>query len=238
MDKLARSEAIDESSQSNGKPCFLCRQIAGDEKFDLLAKMLAAQPYQRRVILENDAFVVIPSLGALNDGHVLLCPKTHARSFAALGKTVNDELDKQFVQIKRAIIRLLNRHYGLQVHQFEHGMAAIGNHIPCTVDHAHLHFVPLPDSSPVNFNGGISWQSQTSALKTLASKAENLKYLLYESPNGKAQLQCGPAGSFPSQSMRRLFALSMGNTKNWNWRESPQAEKADAIWRSLFAVAN
>jgi diadenosine tetraphosphate (Ap4A) HIT family hydrolase len=65
--------------------CYFCGQIKGQPERDLIAQMLPESKYVRRVMLESDAFAAIPSLGPLTDGHALLCPKWHVRSFAALG---------------------------------------------------------------------------------------------------------------------------------------------------------
>src|SRR5262249_2185605 len=120
--------------------CCLCSQIAGDPRNDLIANLLADSPYVRRIMLEDAAFAVMPSLGPLAPGHSLLCPKTHTRSFAALDRRHHEAC----ATMKAALRARLTERYGGEVHVFEHGMARAGGRVVCTVDHAHMHFVPLP----------------------------------------------------------------------------------------------
>ena len=213
--------------------CFLCGQIAGDATRDLLSQMLPSQPYRRRVILENDAFAVIPSLGPLTAGHVLLCPKEHNSSFAHLGGCKNECVEESYSDLKERLRQLLEKHYTAAVHVFEHGMATDGNHIPCTTDHAHLHFIPVPRSVKIDANGSAAWTTCDTSLAALAARACGQEYLLHETPAGVTRISTGPAGSFPSQSMRRFFAAHLGCDELWNWRTSPQPEAADETWRAL-----
>src|SRR5688572_12186636 len=125
--------------------CCLCSQIEGRRENDLIARLLPDQPYARRILLESASFAVIPDVGALVPGYSLLCPKAHIRSFASL----DPRLDAEYETMKAELKAALRDRYGNGVVIFEHGMAASGGRVVCTVDHAHMHFVPLPDTFDV-----------------------------------------------------------------------------------------
>ena len=122
--------------------CCLRSQIEGRKENDLIARMLPGEPYLRRIMLECASFAVVPSLGPLAPGHSLLCPKAHVTSFARL----EDSLDAEYEAIKETLKARLVARYGREVAVFEHGMDPSGDRVLCSVDHAHMHFVPLPAS--------------------------------------------------------------------------------------------
>jgi len=223
-------------NQQSDEGCFLCGQIKGDSSLDLLARMLPEQPYQRRIILENDEFAVLPSLGALTPGHVLLCPKVHTCSFSHIAQRVSNEVESSFRELKSALTQLLQRHYGSAIHVFEHGMASRQNHIPCTIDHAHLHFIPIPESVEIVPENSDTWSSIGTSFDALARHTRDSEYLLHETPEGMVNVVTGPAGSFASQSLRRLCANRLGRYELWDWKSCPQPDAADATWRELLRI--
>jgi len=202
--------------------CCICSQIAGDAGNDLIAHLLPHEPYMRRVLLENEAFAVIPSLGPLTPGHSLLCPKKHIRSFAAL----DDALWSRLAIVRTALCDALQSLYSERVHLFEHGMAREGNRTACTVEHAHMHFVPLPEG--LDFTTGVSWMELDGSLESLRAMVSDREYVLYATPDGTSRVLI--ADGIESQFMRRLIAERLHRTE-WDWRAAPHARAADAAWR-------
>lgn len=211
------------------RECCLCSQVAGEESNDLIARMLPGAPYVRRVMLESESFAAIPSLGPLVSGHALLCPKAHVRSFARLGPG----LEGGYRAVKDELREGLSRRYDSPVHLFEHGMAAEGDHVMCSTDHAHLHFVPLPRRCDAEAVGRLPWVEFDGSLGELARLTGGLEYIQYEPPGGGARLLLAEGGGFESQFMRKLFALSLGRGENWNWRDRPDPRAADETWRQF-----
>jgi ATP adenylyltransferase len=214
----------------NDRLCCLCSQIQGQPAGDLIAAMLPDQPYIRRVLLETESFAAIPSLGPLVPGHSLLCPKTHLRSFAELPR----DLDQELVSVTEKLRGALAGLYDVPVHLFEHGMATGGTRTLCTVDHAHLHFVPLlfqPFSSDLSADG--RWVSFEGSLQELRALAGGGEYVFYRAPDGSSIFLGPEAEDLESQYMRKLFAKSMGRANEWDWRVSPEAASADETWRQV-----
>ena len=216
----------------SSQDCCLCSQIAGDPRNDLIASLLPDSPYVRRIMLEDAAFAVVPSLGPLVPGHSLLCPKVHVRSFAALDRHHHGA----YAGMKATLRERLRERYGGEIHVFEHGMAGTGNRVVCTVDHAHMHFLPLPSA----FDAGLDdeWIPFDGSLEALRELSAGAEYVLYEPPAGTAQLLRAGGPGIESQHMRRLIAAGLGASAHWNWRTAPDAAAADQTWRRFVNLAN
>lgn len=197
--------------------CCLCSQIAKDGEADLLADVLS-QPagVGRYVVREWPGFVLFPSIGALTVGHVILCPRLHVRSMSDLPNALEQSLS----DVTRAVRELVSSNFGLPVHAFEHGNATAGQRVVCTVDHAHLHFIPA-DVSIERYLSRYQW---TAAPLSLRDATKGREYLFYESPSGERLVTTGDGTLFPSQYLRRAFAEALGVGDSWNWRVEPAAD--------------
>jgi diadenosine tetraphosphate (Ap4A) HIT family hydrolase len=180
-------------------PCYFCGQIAGRPEFDLIAQMLPGEKYTRRVLWESDSFVAIPSLGPLAEGHVLLCTREHVRSFAAVDPDCHIEYQAMKVRLRREL-EAIYRNAALI---FEHGMARAGDRDPCTVDHAHMHFVPLGDRLGSDFISWVNWRLFDGSLVEVNRIAAGREYLPIETaaaaPCRKQAVRTCPRGQLPAQ---------------------------------------
>jgi diadenosine tetraphosphate (Ap4A) HIT family hydrolase len=208
--------------------CCLCSQIAGAPSNDLITRLLPDLPYARRVMLETSSFAVLPSLGPLVKGHSLLCPKAHVRSFASLDSRACEEAMVLKSHLKRALQDL----YGTGVHLFEHGMAVKGDRALCSVEHGHLHFVPLPQSIRLEFSQD-GWIPFGGSFGTLLQWSEGGEYIFYENSEGEGMLLLSEARHLPSQYMRKVVATANSHSDKWNWREEPDPLAADDTWRTF-----
>lgn len=215
------------------RDCCLCSQIAGRAERDLIAGMLPGRPYARRVMAESDAFAVIPSLGPLAPGHSLLCPREHVRSFADLSTGLDDECAELTVSLRRRLAEL----YEAEVHVFEHGMAAHGARTLCTVDHAHLHFVPLPRACSAPVPGDPRWSPYDGSLEELRRAVDGREYVAYRTPDGRSRVLAADEGELESQFMRKVLARAHGRPERWDWRVEPDAAAADETWRRFVGLA-
>ena len=217
----------------NPRDCCICSQIEGRAAGDLIARLLPGRRYVRRVMVESDSFAVIPSLGPLAPGHSLLCPRRHIRSFTQL----TPDLDREYERVKRSLRRRLAALYEAEVHVFEHGMADGRGRTLCTVDHAHVHFVPLPQScaAPAEPDRDPRWMPFDGSLPKLRSIAAGREYIVYETGTGSARILAGEAGELESQYMRKVLARALGRSDEWDWRAEPDAAAADAAWRRFIS---
>ncbi len=198
--------------------CAICCQIAGQKDGDLLAEIIGGEKaYIRRVILESEHFVVFPSIGPLKVGHVILCPKLHYPSFALLPGMFEDE----YQAIRAQLSELLETTFGENVHVFEHGTDAQCLRIPCSVEHAHQHFVPTNAMVQDALYRDIQWESISLSLASLERITEGREYLLYHSPANSTHIAVAPKNGFESQYIRRVFANALDRSDQWNWRTYP-----------------
>lgn len=171
-----------------------------------------------RVILSSDNFVVIPSLGQIVEGYLLIVTKQHLPSMGHVSLGLEGELREV---IKKVFIALAEV-YGNEVLFFEHGpLNACRTGASC-INHAHLHIVPLPNARKL----------VQIAAKALGERLRNLDYLFEARrmiQNQKPYLYVGVGDGFsetslmreatnlPSQYMRRLIAEFIGKPYMWDW---------------------
>lgn len=159
-------------------------------------------------------FVVVPDVAPLVEGHLLIIPKAHYLCYG----TVLQEHWQEIIELKSTITRLLKKTY-MNCMFIEHGAAQdlqAGN----SIDHAHLHCLPVNVDITANTGTDRKWESihSLSALCTLSGK--NKAYLFYENTSGKKFIHVleKSENSLPSQYLRKVFADSLG-LEWWDWRD-------------------
>jgi diadenosine tetraphosphate (Ap4A) HIT family hydrolase len=164
----------------------------------------------------------MPSIGALTAGHVLVCPKEHARSIAAASSQAASDVEA-IAEKCREELRQSRR---LPVHAFEHGSSATGERVACSVEHAHLHLVPADVEIRPQLHSLAEWHSLEPSTEAIRLMAEGREYLAYEAPDGERLLAVTDSG-FPSQLLRQVLAAALGKPTKWNWREHPARFEID-----------
>jgi ATP adenylyltransferase len=210
--------------------CCLCSQIVGDASNDLFFRLVGKPEYVRRIPLESAHFAAVPSLGPLVEGHTLLCPKGHVKSFASLSA----RFDAEFYDFKRELRGLLNGVFKSPIHYFEHGMSKTGDRLLCTVDHAHLHLVPTNVSIMNRIERyGVRLRPIQNTLPCLREEAGKKEYLFYEAPTGDSFILDPVGKTVESQFLRKVFAEAIGRNVNWDWRASPLPTDAEKCFQRL-----
>jgi ATP adenylyltransferase len=176
------------------------------------------------VLLENVGAAVIPSVGALVPGHVLVCTKPHVRSFAAAPAGSQEAL----WDLSLSVIALLECASGNPVHAFEHGSPQAGTRVACSVEHAHLHVLPAAVSVHRELAEIGNWVAIGDAPEAVSAAVGAAEYLLYRDPAGQRFVALAPREGFPSQLMRRVFADAVGTGPHWDWRRYPAHENVVA----------
>jgi diadenosine tetraphosphate (Ap4A) HIT family hydrolase len=180
--------------------------------------------------MENAQFGVVPSLGPIVPGHMLICPKEHVTSLRDL--LLRDQAEgytaKQadgLLSMRTALTAALKGIYHQPVHFFEHGCAVGSPNKLCTVDHAHLHAVPTEVSILAMLDADPLWIRLLRSIEDVPYHAPQLEYIYYEAPTGEAFIRYSPEG-FESQWMRRAFCDALGDPHTWNWRENLRPDLA------------
>lgn len=212
--------------------CHICAQILGDAGNDLISQLLddSSFSYVRRIPIENDDFAVIPSLGPLVPGHILLCPKGHVKSIALIDVSFWPNFD----EFKCLVKDTLKLTYDKEIHFFEHGNAQNSATPLCTVEHAHLHAFP---ASRINFanhtDHRIPWIRIDPGIENFSYLVNKREYLYYESPDGEAYVAVTENLLLGSQYFRKVVAKVLGHYELWNWKKRQAASETDIIFRRL-----
>ena len=170
-------------------------------------------------LLETEHFAVIPSLGALVEGWLLVVPKSHYISMGAIPTDLRQEAD----ELRAEVENLLRTQYRQPVLAFEHGPSAAKHGTGCGVDHAHLHLLP--------FGGDIlryvapfvpkdlewkpcNWNERAEAYET----GQDYLYFMAQGSEGRIAL----SSDFGSQIFRRAISSYLGVPDEFGWREYPR----------------
>ena len=178
-------------------------------------------------VLESANFTVVPSLGHLVPGWLLVIPRFHYASLGAL----SPDLVREFLMLKAESESLLNSIYGPVV-KFEHGSCSHMKAGAC-IDHAHMHLVPTAEdfgSHLAHLFGG----ERLTDIGRISLKWASRPYLLYENAMGIATVYETPL--LPSQFMRMLIAQRLGVLERYDWRKYPGIDELKTFWRDLESI--
>lgn len=164
------------------------------------------------ILYASDNFLVIPALGSLIPGYIMIISRNHINSMAYLSDIEMHELLNIINHIRKIIIDKFH----ITPILFEHGSApGCFDKAANSIDHAHLHLIP------------ISMTNEATIIKhSLASKIQNLQnltsfkgkpYFLYV--NNQQQHYLSHNVILPSQYMRKWIAKEVGRPNEWDWRE-------------------
>lgn len=173
-----------------------------------------------RVLLERDGFVLMPSMGQISPGSVMLLPRLHVERFADLDAS-------DLVSAERFLTALCEASESPTI-MFEHGARECSGG-GCGIYHAHIHIVPLPsDVSAAHFTAHLEPQhsSLQDCWKSLALVDEYLLFCFGITQTWTRLIRPEDRRQFPSQYFRRLLAQVCGRPDAWDWRESAQPEPA------------
>lgn len=171
------------------------------------------------VLYESQHFRVVPSLGSLIKGWVLITPKEEYLNFSLLNEPKYAELELLINEIKA----FQNSIYGDTV-IFEHGPTHKCSKTGCGVDYAHLHLVPcrfnLLDGFHKYLKIDLKWHEIRGISEILNFNKNELDYLYYRTSNDRHFITLHE--EFPSQVFRKVIAHYIGNPGKYNWREFPE----------------
>jgi len=183
-----------------------------------------------RILWESADFLALPTLGAIVEGWLLIVPKDHYLCAGALQSELLPELDR----FLRSVTHRVEREYG-QTAVFEHGPSCVGEPVGCTVDHAHIHIVPIRhnlmegarDLAPRT----LQWRRAAGLEDARDFHMRRLPYLYVEQPRGIAHIATGPG--IPSQLFRKVVAKFMGVPERYDWRRFPETRNIEATIEKL-----
>lgn len=189
--------------------CCICTSIAS----------VASRDFWNQPLHETSNFSVVPSLGSLIEGWVLIVPKRHVICMGELP----DQLWDEMTDLKTTIAAALIERYG-EVCAFEHGPHGPNREVGCGVDHAHLHLVPistkidLAKAAESFLPAGTAWSAAT--MNDCRAAFSQRKDYLYVEQQAAGRIATGTA--LGGQIFRKAIAAQLGIPGEFNWREYPR----------------
>ncbi len=175
-----------------------------------------------RKLLETERFVVIPSIGPLVPGHVMVVSKLHSPSLASTGMDAISEYDLLSARLRNApLLR------GAEPLEAEHGSTADDKAGACVI-HTHVHWLPAMGRYWEEFNGRLSPRPETSLLEVGRNGGP---YIFARSGSAQAIFQ---ATGLPSQTIRRILCeLMERDDTDWTQALRPDwVEETVKAWQA------
>jgi len=201
--------------------CCFCAELSGARTafHDLYPHI------KSRVVFATPNFVVLPSLGQIAPGHLLLVPRAHVASFGELDPARRGEA----LVLYSALREELAERYAPVV-SFEHGSptgSVVGG---CGIVHAHIHFVPLPGASKPPMPTGQGWRRSANSIwidEAAALVASGTGYLMW---HGWREVALLDAVEHVRSQYLRHHAAEVAGDVDWDWRQAgPQPELVELV---------
>lgn len=167
------------------------------------------------VLAETPGFVVVPSLGSLVPGWLLIVPKRPILNCGRLSAGERMELSGLVEEVTSRLSVFPGT-----VFAFEHGSARPGSLTGCGVDQAHLHLVPLNFDllTAVKRQADVAWERHEDLVPERYSELTALpEYITIRDCASGAGLVGRPIHE-TSQWVRRVIAHELGRPNEWNYR--------------------
>lgn len=202
--------------------CEFCDELQGGVANAFHAQY-ASHKMESRLISRTENFAVMPGLGGLSVGYLILMTVPHNRSFSQIPVSQFLELDQTLSRIKEVIFQRT----GLKCVVFEHGHNDKQNSSSqpscgVCIDHAHLHICPTDSDfcpSVLQVQSTVSYLGKMSELGKLVDS----DYLMYWGTDGQIRVFTLQE-SVPSQFFRQLWATNL-HTREWDWAIFPHLER-------------
>jgi diadenosine tetraphosphate (Ap4A) HIT family hydrolase len=195
--------------------CEFCIMNTTCKFCDKFAVVRSARNAWDQVLFESPNFVVVPTVGSIVPGWLLILPRKHFLCVGAMG----DAMIQEMLDLRRRAAASLRVEFG-PVTFFEHGPAEPGTSVGCGVDHAHLHLVAtrinLVEGAQQVLQEPLTWASVGGLEATATSFARKTSYLYVELANGKAWI--GTGNRIGSQAFRKVIAAASGRTEAFDWK--------------------
>lgn len=181
---------------------------------------LYSRRFESRVLLREDGFVVLPPMGQLFKGSLLILPEKHFETMASMSKSTRSKLTSLIARLQTAV-----KSYG-RPFVFEHG-AKSQTGSGCGVYHAHMHVVPLPDTLSYSMLLPGTLKVCLDIETALTQLEFSSLYLLIHDTEGQvafAEPSAGDLDVFSSQYIRRRLVDVFNLRASWNWRDYNSVE--------------
>jgi hypothetical protein len=216
--------------------CSFCQEIHGNTEFNFfeiyLKEKFLSCGLANRIVAESKNFILMPMVGPLVPGYLLIVSKKHYLSFAHIP---NDILEEAKV-IQQTTSNIFEEYYCKPVF-FEHGpMSDVCKGGCCSV-HAHIHCAAVEVdiySELTMHDFDIVKLNNLTDITTQSTK--NKPYLYYENQhNNKFLIE---VEDIESQFIRKLIGRKIGYIDKLEWSQNIQFDWMIDIIKKLKPVFN
>lgn len=209
--------------------CFLC-EIANHRGFaNLLSYNMHVDKSVDCIIYESPNFYVVPELGALKQGYLMIVPKQH---YLSVAQFPDGDYMLEYQEVCEDVERILRKSFNINgtVTFMEHGSGPSGktSHKKSIV-HAHTHVV-------IDFKLKQKYKDMVKLMPCNdITQAKEVHYFSYqEGSKGQLMLSKDPCVYIQRQFPRQVMAEELGFApEQYNWRKNEFKEVTDA---TLFHI--
>ena len=165
---------------------------------------------ENTIIEETNNFLILPSIGSLVDGYLLIVSKRHVNSMANLSE--NEKKEYEFLINKYR--NLFKKIYNKSPIIFEHGSPILNSNMKASsVIHAHSHIV---NHNFIDENSIIK-KLKFKEMNNLKFLSKDKNYIMYINSENKYYI----TNDFKpiSQILRKIIAKDLGYENMFDWKE-------------------
>lgn len=211
------------------RACVYCKNI-------ILADTATPKQPWDTVLDETPNFVVVPTVGAMVEGWVLIISKRHV---PAMGALKLEEL-RELGELVRRTRQLIGSAYGSAA-TFEHGAICEGTAFGCGIDHAHFHVVPVNSHLIPLVEEALeespNWRTIEKVEDLSIVHSMGIPYL-YVWENGSNQGHVAGLSNIPSQFMRRVIANDLSIPSLYDYRVHKFTDNVISTVERLSSISN
>lgn len=191
--------------------CDFCRELMGKNSY---FQSLYWPTIKTRNIIGTPNFIVMPSIGQIVEGYLLIVSREHYTSIGLLPSEKIQELEELINKVRKLIISS----YGKTPIFYEHGVPCEdGYEGGCGINHLHVHAVPLSNQTEIlkTLSTGSNFRriSSITELGEIVTRSNPYLFII----NEKGEKWVNEEDNFPSQYMRKVLANKNG-ASSWDWR--------------------
>ena len=208
------------------KVCTLCDELQGDSSTAVSMSYAAIIESGQSRLASSRSFSVVPSLGALNESHVMVVPFEPLTCLANL----TDSAWVALITLQSSLRQFCRVEHDWTLILFEHGAGSGADTSGACVEHAHLHVIrALGDfRSALAEVAPLVQLPQAASLRQLANTASG--YVCLWDLDESVWIANDPG--LPPQYFRFLYSRLSGNPAVWNWHSDPRFKKVEAVIRA------
>ncbi len=198
--------------------CCFCKELISPLNSVFYKNIGCKFNINSRMLFSTKNWYAIPSLGCLSPGHILIVCKLHYLCSANL----TNQLRQELLRLKNKVEKILLKKTGEKSICFEHGVTSDSFVGANSIDHVHLHIIPLsypiwPQiSSKYNFHDFEIIPDYKHLFKRWDTNLPNT-YLLFQDTNNIIYYNEN-GDKYPSQLFRKCIAPFL-NSKQWDWKK-------------------